>query len=213
MPQVFQSLLNWIKSLFVKPVVLAPVIPIRPLPGALINREHFFKSVIANFGHLDQSQVDGFNAMLAAWDAKGLKDLRYLAYMLATAWHETAKRMQAIKEYGSGHGHSYGAIDPITGHAYYGRGLVQLTWADNYKKMGKILGIELYENPDLALDLGIAIKIMFEGMIRGIFTGKSLENYFNEKTDDPVGARHIINGSDKASLIAGYHAKFLDALA
>jgi putative chitinase len=33
--------------------------------------------------------------------------------------------------------------------------------------------------------------------------------YFNDVTDDPVGARKIINGTDKAELIAGYHRGFL----
>lgn len=183
----------------------------------MINRKAFFKSVRSSFGKLKQSQVDGFNAILDAWDVSEMTDLRWLAYMLATAWHETAKTMQAIEEYGKGRGRPYGKVDPKTGHAYYGRGLVQLTWADNYKKMGKILQIPLYENPHLALDLEIAVEIMFEGMLTkksfsGDFTGVSLEKYFNSKTDDPIGARRIINGTDKAKLIAGHHGKFLSAL-
>ena len=58
---------------------------------------------------------------------------------------------------------------------------------------------------------------MFEGMTKGDsmigdFTGKCLEMYFNNKVDDPINARRIINGTDKARLIAGYHNKFLTAL-
>ena len=103
------------------------------------------------------------------------------------------------------------------GMVYYGRGHVQLTWAKNYERMGKIVGEPLFDNPDLALKPEVSADILVEGMLRGRsskgdFTGKSLEDYFNDSTDDPVGARRIINGVDKAVLIAGYYKNFLDAL-
>jgi putative chitinase len=183
----------------------------------MINRKSFFDKVRLSFGKLSKEQVSGFSVVLDTWEKSKLTDLRWLAYMLATAWHETAKTMQPIREYGRGKRKKYGKVDPKTGHAYYGRGLVQLTWADNYKKMGKILGKDLYKNPDLALEPEISVEIMFEGMttgksFKGDFTGKSLENYFNKKLDDPVGARRIINGTDKAQLISGHHKKFLSAV-
>lgn len=177
----------------------------------------FFSEVRKNFGKLSQDQVDGFNIILSKWTEYELTDLRHLAYMLATVWHETAHTMQAIEEYGKGRKKKYGKIDPKTGHAYYGRGLVQLTWDYNYKKMGKLLDVDLYNNPSLALDPLVAVEILFEGMLtrksfKGDFTGKSLENYFNKTVNDPIGARRIINGTDKNKLIAGYHNKFLNAL-
>jgi hypothetical protein len=46
----------------------------------------------------------------------------------------------------------------------------------------------------------------------GDFTGKDLSDYFDADTDDPVNARRIVNGTDKAQLIAGYHAKALTAV-
>jgi putative chitinase len=184
----------------------------------MIDKKKFFSEVRKSFGKLDQSQVEGFEAILDEWEADDtLVDLRWLAYMLATAWHETAHTMQALCEYGRGKGKKYGKPDPKTGEIYFGRGLVQLTWAANYKKMADILAVDLYEKPALALDLHIAVMIMFEGMLtrksfKGDFTGKSLENYFNQKVDDPIGARRIINGTDRAETIAGYHKKFLAAL-
>lgn len=183
------------------------------MPG--INSVKFFGVIRAHFGALKQSQVDGFNTILDEWKASGLTDLRWLAYMLATAWHETAATMQAIEEYGKGKGRAYGK--PVNGKIYYGRGFVQLTWDYNYKKMGKILGIDLYENPDLALKTDVACKIMFEGMttgksFAGDFTGKHLGNYFNKTVNDPINARRIINGTDKAKLIAGYYEIFLAAV-
>lgn len=184
----------------------------------MINRELFFNRYRKHFGRLKQAQVDGIEAVLNYWDADdSLTDNRHLAYILATDKHETANTFQAIEEYGKGKGRPYGKIDKRTGHAYYGRGLVQLTWYDNYLKMGKILGIDLVNNPKKALELPIAVDIIFEGMMtrksfKGDFTGKSLENYFNKTKDDPINARRIVNGTDKAKLIAGYHHKFLDCI-
>ncbi|MCY1545403.1 hypothetical protein D9M68_813440 [compost metagenome] len=57
-----------------------------------------------------------------------------------------------------------------------------------------------------------AVRILFDGMIGGIFTGKKLADYFNQVANDPVGARAIINGGNKAKLIAGYYQNFLDAI-
>jgi putative chitinase len=178
----------------------------------MIDRQIFYSKVRSQFGKLTKSQVQGFEAILDLWDVDGYTDLRWLAYMFATSWHETARTMQPITEYGS---QKY--LRSKKYWPYIGRGLCQLTWDYNYKKMGKILGIPLYEKPELALDLKIAVEIMFEGMLtrksfKGDFTGKSLENYFNKKVDDPIGARRIINGTDKAKLIAGYHRSFLGAL-
>jgi putative chitinase len=100
---------------------------------------------------------------------------------------------------------------------YYGRGDVQLTWYENYERMGDLMGLPLLEQPELALDPEISAQILVEGMIlgksnRGDFTGYSLENFFNPQRDDPFGARRIINGLDSAHTIAGYHYKFLEAI-
>lgn len=169
----------------------------------MINRTLFFNGVRARFGALAQSQVDGFNAVMAEWERRRLTDLRWLAYILATTWWETARTMQPIREYGLGKGRAYGVSDPVTGQAYYGRGYVQLTWKANYSTLGMRLGVDLVHKPDLALDDRIAAQIMFEGMIDGLFTGKKLSTYFDGARIDWVGARRIINGTDKAQTIAG----------
>ena len=130
--------------------------------------------------------------------------LRQVAYMLATAKHETANTFAPIEEYGKGKGLPYGQPDPVTGLVYFGRGYVQLTWARNYKSMGKALNLPLFLHPDLALRYDVAYKIMSYGMIHGTFTGVSLSRYINEGKTDYLNARKIINGTDKADLIAGY---------
>ena len=69
-----------------------------------IDRENFFSAVRdAVFGgNLGQSQVDGLDFILDSWEGDGAdKDERWLAYVLATAHHETARKMQPIHEFGS----------------------------------------------------------------------------------------------------------------
>lgn len=192
----------------------------------MLNRKYFFDSIRDSLFHssFSQPQVEGLDAILDRWEASGLTDLRWLAYMLATCYHETARTMQPIEEYGKGKGYKYGKKIKRSGipytlpdKIYYGRGYVQLTWLENYETMGRLLGVDLLNNPELALHPNIAAQIMFEGMTKGNshfgdFTGKSLENYFNDTKEDWVNARKIINGLDKAEMIADYGKKFFTAL-
>jgi putative chitinase len=47
------------------------------------------------------------------------------------------------------YGHRYGNRDVGDGWKYRGRGLIQLTFHDNYKLMGNMIGVDLSENPEL----------------------------------------------------------------
>jgi putative chitinase len=181
----------------------------------MINRKFFFDRVRNTLfdGGLKPGQVGGLNAILNEWEKNySKKDDRWLAYMLATAHHETDRTMQPIEEYGKGKGKKYGIPDPVTGKVYYGRGFVQLTWNYNYKTLGKALNVDLYRKPELALNLNIATQVMFYGMINGTFTGRRLGRYFNTTSEDWVNARRIINGTDKANLIAGYAKEYYAAI-
>ncbi len=193
-----------------------------------MKRDIFFKNIknVLFAGKFTQPQVDGLDAILTYWETGTYSDLRHLAYILATAYHETGKRMQPIRECFALTDEEacrrlalkpYSFKDPITEKAYFGRGLVQLTWKENYKRMSKYVGLDLVANPDYLLDMNISIQVLFEGMLkgesnRGDFTGVSLETYFNAERNDPINARKIINGTDKAGLIAMYHHHFLEAL-
>lgn len=192
----------------------------------MLDRKYFFDSIRDSLfnGKLNQQQVQGIEAILNEWEKRELNDLRWLAYIFATVYHETAKTMQPIEEYGKGKGRKYGKKLKRTGitytlpdKLYYGRGYVQLTWYENYETMGRLLHIDLLNQPELALLPEVAAEIMFEGMTKGNsnfgdFTGKSLEMYFNDKKENPINARRIINGTDKADLIAMYYYKFKQAL-
>ena len=199
-----------------------------------MNRKAFFDSVRESlFNHtLRQEQVQGLDTILDEWERRKLGDRRWLAYICGTGYHETGMTMQPIDEYG-GRGYwmrmydvtgdypdrarANGNTAPGDGATYHGRGYPQLTWKNNYLKMGRILGIDLVNNPDMAKQNPHAVRIMFEGMLRadshfGDFTGVALEDYFNDHMDDPINARRVVNGLDKAQQIAGYYHHFLDAV-
>jgi putative chitinase len=133
---------------------------------------------------------------------KDITDPRQRAYVLATVRHETGNRWLPVDEIGKGKGRAYGF--PVEGQLYYGRGFVQLTWYTNYEKVGKLLNLDLTGNPDLASDYDTAYLILSLGMSRGLFTGKKLAHYINADGCDYVNARRIVNGTDRAELIAKY---------
>lgn len=197
------------------------------------DRKTFFAGVKKAFRALDQEQVNGFNFILDAWELEYPNgDSRYLAYCLATTWHETGYTMQPIREaYGKTDAQTISRLDqawaagrlgsvktPYWRSGWFGRGYVQLTHETNYIKATKRLnelfnlGISLVKHPELAMQPAIAVKVMFVGMLEGWFTGKRLNQYFNGTKDDPKGARRIINGTDKDDEIAAYHGKFLEVL-
>jgi hypothetical protein len=183
----------------------------------MIDRDIYFDHVRGQLftGALTQQQVDGQNVILGLWNwqATGspMTDLRWLAYMLATVYHETAQKMWPVTEYGS---QSYLQGKPYW--PYIGRGFVQLTHEENYRNASAALSLiddrDLVEHPEVALDSLISAMILFRGMSEGWFTGRMLGMYFGPDYDDPVNARQIINGNDDDELIAGYHDTFLEAL-
>ena len=172
-----------------------------------MNRTEFYARVRPIFGGtLSQKQVDGIEALLAATEAL---PVTHRAYLLATAMHETASTMQPIAEYGKGRSKAYGKPGKH-GQAQYGRGYVQLTWDANYEKADKALGLNgaLMKDFNLAMQPTIAAQILVRGCEEGWFTGKSLDDYL----PDYVQARRVVNGTDKAQLIAGYAREFEAAL-
>lgn len=201
----------------------------------MINRKFFFDQCRETLftGRLTQAQVNGLNHILDVWEAgHAKKDDRWLAYALATTFHETAFTMQPIRERG-GRDYFMRMYDPGSplpararlarsmgarpgdGALFYGRGFVQLTWRSNYAKMGRAFKLDLISGAaaaDRVLEPVLAAKIMFKGMEEGTFTGKALADYFSPKADDWKGARRIINGLDCAEAIAVYGRKFYAAI-
>jgi len=176
-----------------------------------------FDSIRASFGPLAQNQVRGIEILLRA--TEGLP-LRHRAYVLATAWHETGPESSNLHmtprreiwgpttaQRGYEGRKDLGNTVLGDGKRYAGRGYVQITGRTNYSKASSLTGRDLVGNPDLALDPDIAARIIVHGMVNGWFTGKKMGDYVRYSD-----MRRVVNGTDKAALIAGYAEKFEDAL-
>jgi predicted chitinase len=102
------------------------------------------------------------------------------------------------------------------GIRYAGRGYVQLTWKVNYQKAARELNQNLIDHPDLAMRPDNAALIMRRGMMDGWFTGYRFSDYLPAQgpatAQQFTRARRIINGTDKAALIARYATQFQRAL-
>ena len=203
----------------------------QPLPArAEIDRKFFFDCVRQTVfgGALRRKQVEGMSAILDYWEGNhAAEDDRWLAYLLATAWHETAATMEPIREHGgtayfnrryspppagrsAAVARSLGNTEQDDGARFHGRGFVQLTGRRNYTDWKARLGIDLLGNPDLALGLDASVRILVEGAILGTFTGRKLGDYLQGPTADWRNARRVINGTDKADLI-GSKARYFHA--
>jgi len=183
----------------------------------MIDRTKLFAGAKSLFGTYGQEQVDGINLIVDEFERRQWPDKRHLAYILATVQHETASTMQPVREIGRGKNYKYGIPDAQTGRTYYGRGYVQLTWKRNYIFASAELVVDFVNNPDLVMAPEYALDILFDGMGEGWFAGAkggtyNLTWFFNDKRNDPVEARRIINGMDKAEKIAAKYAKWLAAL-
>lgn len=194
----------------------------KPATGllGLQNPEAFWDGIRGEAGELfpkiSQAQVDGVQALLDI--GAGYLPASWCAYVLATAYHETNLTMQPVKE-------AYWCSENwrkthLRYYPWYGRGLVQLTWKENYQLASGKLQAAGYEhwdcvtNPDNALRLDNAVFIIATGMIEGWFTHKKLNDYIPAAASKEHfrAARKIINGTDKDELIAGYAVQFYEAL-
>ena len=190
-----------------------------------------FAIIRLKFGSLSQDAVDNINLIVETCEKYNLS-YPQTAYTLATVAWETGRTFKPIEEYGKGKGRKYGTLYTnskgqkygIAGsggdtylysdypHLYYGRGFVQLTFWVNYKFAGEQLGIDLINNPDLALQPKYAAEILVKGSANGWFTSKKLSDYINDKSKNYYQARRVINSLDKAQLIADYAVVFEKAL-
>ncbi|MCP4933340.1 MAG: hypothetical protein GY927_03840 [bacterium] len=208
-----------------------------------VDEKVFFDKVkkIIHRSGMTSIEFQTYKQIINYWnDHPDMEDRRWLAYVMATAYHET--RLRPVREgfktsdkAARKHvrwmynkriiSQPYHLADRETGQVYYGRGYVQLTWAQNYKKMGKAIGMgdQLYRNPDLVLNPDIASQVLFVGMLQGHFRyskkrrprGKQkLKLFFNKTSSNWYGARNIINGDlrKNGNRIAGYGKKYNQAI-
>jgi hypothetical protein len=181
----------------------------------------FFASVRELFGPLkDPKQVEGFNALLeamAGWP------ITWVAYGLATAWHETGKKMQPVRE---AHWLSESWREQNLRYwPHYGRGYVQITWPKNYEWLdGASAAAGLTKPGDILADLDLAMRpdiaalALRMGLEEGRYDaqGKRMADRLpasgRVSREQYVNARYLVNIQDKAGEIADYAIKFEHAL-
>jgi hypothetical protein len=146
------------------------------------------------------------------WECKaqGIGLNTQIAYVLATVKWETAQTFKPVKE--AFWKNEEWRRKKLRYFPYYGRGYVQLTWKNNYEKYSKILGIDLVNNPDLAMKENIALFILVHGFKTGAFTGRKITDYIDSDKTDFINARRNINGRDHAHEIANFAKQYLNNL-
>lgn len=199
------------------------------------NREKFFQQFREWHENLrkkplNQAQTGALSFLLVNFEQSAhWNDIRHISYALATISIETAYTYLPIAEYGGEDyfnrrygphtrvGRKLGNTADGDGALFCGRGFVQLTGRRNYAFAAAKLRASFparYENlflivtPDKAKNPQIAFDILTLGMFEGWFTSHRLSDYIRGKKCNYTGARRIINGQDKALLIAKYAAQF-----
>lgn len=147
-------------------------------------------------------------------------DVRFAAYMLATTKRETGGAYVPNEEIGSIR--YFRQYDPPTikaarlgntkkgdGYTFRGRGYTHVTGRRNYMKLSYVFHVNAVDDPGLeSRDRQFAYNSMMYGMVNGIFTGLKIGRFISPDKTDYVDARAVINGRDRANLIAGYAVKF-----
>jgi len=207
----------------------------------MLNRDVFYREIRGSLfrGRFSQKQVEGINNLLAVWDEHyaGNHPDEFLAASLGTTYHETGATMQPIKERG---GPKYfhrmydirgarphkaeelGNRYPGDGAKYAGRGYVQATGRNNARKLSKLISdllgvtVDFEDNPDLLMVPEYAAHALFLGCITGLYTGRGWSFYIRSSPaslSEYRNSRRVVNGMDRASLIAGYCVAFSEAIA
>lgn len=146
---------------------------------------------------------------------QGVTDPAQIAYILATAKHES-DNFATLEEYADGSQYEgradLGNTQPGDGRRFKGRGLAQVTGRRNYRVYSELLGIDFIAEPERMADPNVALFTLVDGSINGRYTGRSLGQYVSGSQQDFYNARRVINGTDKAELIAGYAREYLAQL-
>lgn len=175
-----------------------------------MNKAVFFKlykELLDKDKQLTQREVNSIDLFLdMVEEHKDYFTIPQWAYVFATTFHESFFTFEPVVE-------AYWLSEAwrkknLKYYPWHGRGYVQETWRENYLKQEKRTGIPYTKNPDLALVPENAFDNMIYGMKHGVYTGKKLGDYINEKGKNYKLARCVVNGKDKRDVIAVYAELF-----
>lgn len=147
------------------------------------------KARIAEFVAQIANETGGFRVFT--------ENLNYRASVMLRQWGKHFTPAQAAAAVGNpveiasrAYGGRYGNA-PYPSHdgfIYRGRGALQLTFRDNYRRYGRLLGIDLEGHPELAADPTVSIQIALEFFKQGNVNAAIDRGNFRE-------ARRITNGA------------------
>ncbi len=155
--------------------------------------------------HRQTNREKSAQAIITAAKAQQLTKAQ-IAYILATAEHESDS-FNTLEEYSSGAQyegrHDLGNTQSGDGTRFKGRGYVQLTGRGNYKRYTDLTGIELVKLPIILMNWpALSVFVILDGMMRGVYTGRRLNEFVNGTKQDFFNARQVVNGHDRAQKIA-----------
>ncbi len=108
------------------------------------------------------AQIAHESLQLKAWR----ENLNYSAEALMRTWPKRFDKAKAAafarqpeKIANEVYGGRLGNINPGDGWKYSGKSPIMLTFADNYRKAGAALGLDLLLNPDMALQVAVGFRI------------------------------------------------------
>jgi hypothetical protein len=186
-----------------------PEVTVRP--GFRFDFEKGKKALFPN-GYTNK-QEEAVSAIIGESNTQGVKLATQVAYMLATAYHEAYdwnkpnSRMTCLVEMG---GQSY--LKNKAYYPWYGRGFSHLTWKKNYIKESERMGIDLIAHPEKLFEISIAANSHVYCMMNGTYTSVPLTRFVHSGKTDFPNARKVVNGTDKAEVIAGYAMEFLKCI-
>lgn len=179
-------------------------------------------------GSLTQDQVDGINLIIDTWNDIGIPRKDFLAYALATAFHETGQKMQPVTEnlyYTSAKrlmevwpsrfktvqaAAPYCRNPEKLANKVYGGRLGNNTSGDGYRYIGRGIAqltgkanyakFGLADDPEALLVPAVSARVLVIGLLEGKFTKKKLMDYVGDGNQfDARAARATVNADVKAN--------------
>lgn len=141
---------------------------VKPITAAMWSI-HFASTIKESTFSAGASELDDWmrevlheSAMLSRLE----EGLNYSAERLMAVWSSRFPTLESAQPYARNgavlankvYGGRMGNVDPGDGFKYRGRGLMMVTGRNNYRALGKILGLDLEANPDLLAQPVNALK-------------------------------------------------------